>query len=87
MQVLNVSSASTALKHIVKDSGIRGLYSGMVPMLVGSAVFRSAQFSAYSFGFAKSQELDSTFGEAIPNTGAFGPPFLLECLLPGLPEL
>ena len=83
MQVLNVRSASTALKHILKDSGIRGLHSGMVPMLLGSAVFRSAQFSAYSFGFAKSQELDSSFGEAIPNTGGFRPAGFVGCLFAG----
>ena len=56
MQVLNIKSMVGAAKSIVRDSGARGLYSGMLPMLVGSAVFRSAQFSAYGYGFARSQD-------------------------------
>ncbi len=83
MQVLNYNSMGKTIKHIMKDSGVRGLYSGMLPMLLGSAVFRSAQFSAYSFGFAKSQELNPMFGEAIPNTGGFRPAVFVGCLLAG----
>ena len=39
MQVLNYNSMGKTIKHIMKDSGVRGLYSGMLPMLLGSAVF------------------------------------------------
>jgi solute carrier family 25 (mitochondrial carnitine/acylcarnitine transporter), member 20/29 len=68
MQVLDIRSMVGAAKSILRDSGPRGLYSGMFPMLVGSAVFRSAQFSAYGYGFAKSQEVFPEAGDAIPGT-------------------
>jgi solute carrier family 25 (mitochondrial carnitine/acylcarnitine transporter), member 20/29 len=42
----NLSMLKT-IRKIVKMDGFRGLYSGCVPPLWGSGVYRSIQFSAF----------------------------------------
>lgn len=65
-QYMNKGMVQTAI-HIWKNEGIRGLYRGLIPPLIGSVVFRSLQFGAYSFAY---RGLEGTFTEnTIPLTG------------------
>ena len=51
-------------RDIVRLGGLRSLYSGLLPPLVGSTAFRGVQFSAYSaaFSFAESTEFGKVRG-------------------------
>lgn len=83
MQVLNVPSASSVIKSVVHRSGLRGLYSGMLPVLIGSTVFRSAQFTGYGWGFSKSQEVFASTSEPISYTNGLRPAVLIGSLCAG----
>ena len=54
----NSSTRAVAI-DIFKTNGIRGFYSGFVPPLIGSSIFRSIQFAAYGFTVASFRDEDS----------------------------
>ncbi len=61
-------SAFAVARDVVAKGGIRALYRGLLPPLVGSSIFRSVQFSAY--GFAIGSQRESGWGDTIiPHTG------------------
>lgn len=57
---------------IVKSGGIRSLFSGLVPPLIASTIFRGVQFSAYSAAFSAA-ELTEIGKTPIPFTGGLRP--------------
>ena len=55
-------------RDIVREGGLRSLYKGFLPPLLGSAVYRGIQFSAYSGGYAWA-ESQPFLSASIPFTG------------------
>ena len=53
--------------NIWKQEGVRGFYRGCLPMLSGSMIYRSAQFSMYEMVWTKCEDIPSS-QECIPNT-------------------
>jgi len=46
-QALSTASTTAVAKDILAREGVRGLYRGGIPLLVGGSLFRSAQFGFY----------------------------------------
>ncbi len=55
-----------------RQSGVKGLYRGLVPPLLGSSVFRSVQFGAYGAALASMRDTPWTQKD-IPLTGGLTP--------------
>jgi len=55
------------VKKIVRNEGVLGLYRGLVPPLIGSAIFRSIQFGAYGIAYGNLAKYHWTT-EEIPYT-------------------
>jgi solute carrier family 25 (mitochondrial carnitine/acylcarnitine transporter), member 20/29 len=47
MQTLQKQSAVDTARKLVQEEGIRGLYRGGIPLVLGGGLIRSAQFGAY----------------------------------------
>ena len=59
------------LAHVVRTEGVVGLYRGILPPFIGSSMFRSIQFGAFSFAWAG-------LGQSVPQTKAHIPGTHLE---------
>eukprot|EP01100_Stratorugosa_tubuloviscum_P014082 TRINITY_DN732_c2_g2_i2.p1 TRINITY_DN732_c2_g2~~TRINITY_DN732_c2_g2_i2.p1 ORF type:complete len:300 (-),score=112.99 TRINITY_DN732_c2_g2_i2:20-919(-) len=55
-------------KQIYKQEGFLGFYRGLIPPLIGSAIFRSLQFGVYNFTFSFLRNNNIAAGE-IPFSG------------------
>jgi solute carrier family 25 carnitine/acylcarnitine transporter 20/29 len=61
------ASTWTATSTLFRTQGFRGLYRGGMPLFVGGAMFRSAQFGCYDMAM---RQLETTFGK--PQERVFG---------------
>ena len=71
MQAQNIYANTSAYKTLLtvfKSEGIKGLYRGLLPPLVGSSIFRSVQFSAYAWAYSRAGNY-SILKEEVPYTG------------------
>ena len=62
------SSALQTARAIVASEGLRGLYRGLLPPLLGSSVFRSVQFSVYAGAISAARESPLLMRE-VPGAG------------------
>jgi solute carrier family 25 carnitine/acylcarnitine transporter 20/29 len=71
MQAQNTYANTSAMKTLLtvfKNEGMKGLYRGLLPPLVGSSIFRSVQFSAYAWAYSRAGTYTALKKE-IPYTG------------------
>ena len=48
MQAQSNLTAIKTLKDVVKNNGVKGLFKGLIPPLLGVSIFRSVQFGVYN---------------------------------------
>jgi solute carrier family 25 carnitine/acylcarnitine transporter 20/29 len=68
--------ALATLRRVLSTDGVRGLYRGLLPPLLGSAVYRSLQFFAYSATYTAVGE-DPFLTAPVPLLGGLQPRVLL----------
>jgi solute carrier family 25 carnitine/acylcarnitine transporter 20/29 len=62
------TSALQTFRAILAGEGVRGLYRGLLPPLLGSSVFRSVQFSVYAFAMSAARE-SPLLSTEVPGSG------------------
>jgi len=62
------TSAVATLRGLLRDGGVRALYRGLLPPLLGSALYRSIQFAAFGAAYAGLRD-ERWATAAIPGSG------------------